>query len=137
MTYFTTSIVFSTRYIEYSSTAQFLFGAGAILGGIYVLRHNAFPRMDVFYSRFSPRGKAILDLITVSLFFAFCGVMLWQGGRIAWDSALLLERSPSQWSPPVYPIKMVIPVAAFLILLQGLARFVRDLITSITGKQVP
>ncbi len=127
--------VFDSPTLWAHETAQFIFGAMTILGGAYALFHGAHVKMDVLYSRFSPRTKAILDLITAFLFFIFCAVLLWTGGEEAWESIALLERSNSQWRPPIYPIKVVVPVAAFLILLQGLAKFIRDLITTATGKE--
>ena len=54
---------------------------------------------------------------------------------MASESLMQLERSNSQWGPQIYPIKMVIPVATFFLLLQGLATFIRDLITATTGKK--
>jgi TRAP-type mannitol/chloroaromatic compound transport system permease small subunit len=92
--------------------------------------------MDVVYSRCSPRTKAILDLITAPIFFCFAATLLWTSGEIAWESIQELERSNSQWRPPIYPIKSLIPVAALLVLLQGVAKFVRDVFTSITGKEL-
>ncbi|GAH80376.1 unnamed protein product [marine sediment metagenome] len=46
---------------------------------------------------------------------------------------MLLERSTSVWHPPLYPLKLTMPIAAFLILLQGLAKFIRDLNAAIMG----
>jgi TRAP-type mannitol/chloroaromatic compound transport system permease small subunit len=54
---------------------------------------------------------------------------------MAWESLLLGETEPTSFAPPVYPIKMMIPLGAFLILLQGLAKFIRDLTLVITGKE--
>lgn len=117
-------------------SAQFVFGAMSILGGGYVLYRGSHVKMDVVYSRCSPRTKAILDLITAPIFFCFAATLLWTSGEIAWESIQELERSNSQWRPPIYPIKSLIPVAALLVLLQGVAKFVRDVFTSITGKEL-
>jgi TRAP-type mannitol/chloroaromatic compound transport system permease small subunit len=45
------------------------------------------------------------------------------------------ETLSSAWAPPVYPVKFAIPVAAFLLLLQGLAKYIRDLHLAFTGKE--
>lgn len=128
--------VFDRPTLWAHESAQFVFGAMSIMGGAYVLYRGAHVKMDVVYSRCSPRKKAILDLITAPIFFCFAVVLLWTSGEIAWESLQELERSNSQWRPPIYPIKMLIPVAALLLLLQGIAKFVRDIFTGITGKEL-
>ena len=98
-----------------------------MLGGGYVFLHEGHVRLDALYERFTPRVKAILDLITFIFFFIFCGVLIWKGWLMGWDSLMMLERTQSAFAPPLYPIKLVIPVGAGLLILQGLAKFIRDL----------
>ena len=92
-------------------------------------------KMEVLYARFGPRGRAIFDLISAPFFYIFIVVLLWQGWEAALRSIAKLECSMSLWAPPVYPIKMVIPLGALLLLLQGSAKWIRDLITATTGKK--
>ena len=55
---------------------------------------------------------------------------------MAWSSLIVLETSGrTPWEPPLYPIKMTIPIAAFLLLLQGLAGFARNLATVVKGRR--
>jgi TRAP-type mannitol/chloroaromatic compound transport system permease small subunit len=114
-------------------TVQFLLGGYAILGGAYVLRHKGHVSMDILYDRLSLRRRAILDLVTSSFFFLFCGVLLWYGVDYAWSSFSVGETTGSTWNPPEGVIKATIPVGAALIILQGLAKFVRDLIAAVKG----
>ena len=116
-------------------TAQFLYGAYCILGGAYVLLHKAHVNMDIVYARLSLRKRAILDLVTSSLFFLFIVVMLWQGVILASKAVAVLEVTTTAWAPPVWPVKLMLPLAALLILLQGIVRFVRDLETAVTGRE--
>ena len=104
------------------------------LGGGYALLRGSHVRVDILYSRFSDRRKAIIDLATSLLFFAFIGVLLWQSGEAALWSLKLRESSPTQFAPPLYPVKMAIVLGFLIILLQGLAKFTRDMYTAITGK---
>jgi TRAP-type mannitol/chloroaromatic compound transport system permease small subunit len=124
---------FDSPTIWADETIQFLLGGYAILGGGYVLRHAAHVNMDVFYIRMSVRRRAIVDLVTSAFFFLFCAVLLWIGAEQAWKSFSIRETTDSTWAPPEYFVKMAIPVGAFLILLQGLAKFIRDLMTAVTG----
>lgn len=111
-----------------------IFASYAILAGAYVLLHKGHIAMDLVYSRFPLRTKAIVDLITASLFFAFCGVLLWYGSSFAWTSLMMLELDDTAFRAPIYPIKLMVPVGAFLILLQGLAKYSRDFITAVSGR---
>jgi len=116
--------------------SYFLCGTAIIIGGAYALRHGAHVNVDIVYTRFSPRGKAILDVLSAVVFFAFVGTMAWLAVGFGLKSVQYLEHSDSLWAPPVYPFKMMLPIGAFLITLQGLAKFVRDLIMAVTGREV-
>jgi TRAP-type mannitol/chloroaromatic compound transport system permease small subunit len=69
------------------------------------------------------------------LFFAFVGVLLWQGIGYAKDSLRWLEPDNTPFRAPLYPVKMMVPLGAFLIILQELANFLRDLIFVISGRK--
>lgn len=125
---------FNAPTIWAHETSAFVYGAHFILGGGYALRHGEHVNVDVLYGRFPPRMRAITDLVTSILFYLFCGVLLWAGVEMAWRSLRLLETSQTIFSPPVYPIRLMIPLGAFLILLQGSAKFIRDFIMAITGR---
>lgn len=114
--------------------ALFFFAASVVLGGCYVLKERSHVNMDVLYSRLSLRKKAILDVITSFVFFAFIGVLLFQSSIMAWDSWAMNAHSESPWGPPLSPIVTTIPIAAFLLLLQGLAKLIRSLRLVITSK---
>lgn len=116
-------------------TARFLFGASMILGGCYVLKERRHVGMDVLYSRISLRKRAILDVITAFIFFAFIGVLLFESIRLAAHSWAMTVHSESPWGPPIYPIVTTIPIAALLLLLQGVAKFIRDFRLAITGRE--
>ncbi len=127
--------LFNSPTIWVHEIAQMIYGAYVILLGAYLQQRDGHVNVEILYDRFTPRTRAIIDLFTWLLFFYFCGVLLWKGGEMAWDSFLYRETDPTTFAPPVYPIKMMIPLGAFLILLQGLAKFIRDLTLAITGKE--
>ena len=107
-----------------------LLGLLAILGAGYALRHGAHVGVDVLVVRLSPRKRAILDLITALVFFLGIGVLLWKTSSGAWTSLLKREVYTSYLSPPIYPFKMLMAVGVLFLLLQGIAKFLRDLITA-------
>lgn len=112
-----------------------IFGAHFILGGAFVLVYRGHISMDAVYSRLSVRTRAILDVITFPLFLGFCGILVWYGWRLFSHSLEYLEHSVFA-ELPFYPFKLLIPIGGFLLLLQGLAKFIRDLATAIRGERV-
>ena len=70
---------FDISYIWSVEMAQFMLTAYYILGGGYSMQTDAHVRMDVFYSRWSPRKQALADVLT-SGFLIFYIVFLLAGG---------------------------------------------------------
>ncbi|MCL6477566.1 MAG: TRAP transporter small permease subunit [Peptococcaceae bacterium] len=118
--------IFNRPTLWVNETSAMLFGAYIIFGGAYTLSAGGHINMDLVYQRFTKRQKALIDLITFWFFALFCVVLVWKGGDSAWYSLKNLEHSGTLWNPPVYPIKLVLPIGAFLLLLQGVAKFIRD-----------
>ncbi len=117
--------------------ALHFFGAYAVLAGPYVLLHDEHVKIDIFYNLFSTRGRAIIDSFTYLLFFMFIGLLFWHGLHIGMRAFELKQTvSPSPWASPLWPVKLSIPLAAFLMLLQGLAKYIRTLKIAFTGKEL-
>ncbi len=112
-----------------------LFGTAMIISGAYTLRYNGHIAMDIAYGRLSERTRAILDVVTCfALTLPFLVVLIWFGGERAWKSLIRLEHDSTQWAPPIYPFRLMLPIGAFLFLLQSLAKLVRDFIIIFGGK---
>ncbi|MSQ57072.1 MAG: TRAP transporter small permease subunit [Limnohabitans sp.] len=104
-----------------------MYGTLFMMAGAYTLSKNGHVRGDILYGFFEPRTQAILDLVLYVLFFV-PGViaMAWAGYMYAGESWAILEHSNiTSDGPPVYPFKTVIPVAGFILLLQGVVEMVR------------
>jgi len=114
---------------------QQLFAFLYIIGGAYVLRYKSHISMDLIYGRLNLRKKAIIGIIVFPFLFAFCGALLWHGSLFASESLRILELTGTTSHLPIYFIKLAIPLAAFLIMLQALLDFVRNFIIAITGRQ--
>lgn len=129
--------VFNAPTVWGTEITQLVFGMYSILAGGYILRWGGHVNVDILYDRFSPRLKALVDIFTSTLFFAFCSMLLIYGSILAWDSISIWERSASAWGQPLWPFKLMIPVGAFLILLQGIAKLIRDILILINASPVP
>ena len=121
------------RYIFNSPTnwvheSMFLmFGMQYMLCGAFAYKEDQHVRVDVLYTHFSRRGKAIADIVTSVFFFIFILTMLWTGGRFAMDAVNVGEHSFTEWGVQYWPVKLTIPIGAFLLTLQGISRLIKDI----------
>lgn len=105
---------------------KMLFGAHFMLMAAYGLRHHVHVEVDVIKRLLSLRKQAMLDVIGYLIFFApFMWMLLSLGWSFFMRSFSRGETTYGMVSIPVYPIKGVIFIAAVLILLQGIAIFIR------------
>lgn len=122
----TSRYAFSAPTVWASELTQLLFGAYIILSGGFLLVRNGHINVDILYNRFAVRKKALLNIVTSFLFFAFMAVMLKEGWAMAEDSFSMRETSYSAWNPAIWPLKLAIPLGIMLLLLQGIVRLMGD-----------
>ena len=113
-----------------------MYGTLFMMAGAYTLSKNGHVRGDVLYGFFTPRLQAGLDLALYIIFFIPGIVALaWAGYNFAGESWAINEHSNvTANGPPVYPFKTIIPIAGFLLLLQGLVEIVRCVVCLQTGE---
>lgn len=104
-----------------------LLGLMAMVGAGFTLLHGGHVIMDLFIVRFTPKRRAILEILTSLLFFLVVGVMLWKLGQGAQVSLQISEKGNTFFAPPVYPLKVLLAVGVFLLILQGIAKLIRNI----------
>ncbi|MCK1462977.1 TRAP transporter small permease subunit [Bradyrhizobium sp. 2] len=104
-----------------------MYGMQYMLAGAFAYREDQHVRVDVIYSQFSPRGKAIADIITSLFFFIFVGVLFWTSWRFAADAISNNEHSFTEWGVQYWPIKLMMPIGAGLLFLQGISKLIKDI----------
>jgi TRAP-type mannitol/chloroaromatic compound transport system permease small subunit len=70
------------------------------------------------------------------MFYIFVGTLLWKSLPWAWQSLMIQEYTDSTWGPPVWPVKWTIPIAALLMLLQGMTKTLKDACLAVTGREI-
>ncbi|OCK59506.1 TRAP transporter small permease subunit [Bradyrhizobium sp. LMTR 3] len=102
-------------------------GSAFMLGAAYALLKGAHVRTDIYWENYSERKKGVVDLISYSLFFypAMITFML-----ISIDDALHSydtgERSQeSVWRAIMWPFRATIPLAALLLMIQGVSEVLK------------
>lgn len=122
---------FGIGSIALQESVMYMHAVVFMLGAAYTLREDGHVRVDIFYRQFSPKLKAIVNLLgTLLLLFPVCIFVL----VISWDyvasSWQLLESSREAGGLPlVFVLKSLIPAFCILMLLQGLSDCIRYALT--------
>lgn len=113
-----------------------IYGVYAMLGAAYCHYLRGHVRMDLLYGRLSARGKARMDAICyIFLFFPLFAVLIWKCGEHALWAWTFGERSSSSvWRPWLGPFKVLTTIGFILFMLQGIADFIRSLVTALRGE---
>ena len=115
--------------------AQFAMVAYYLLGGPYSMQLDSHVRMDLLYTKWSPRTRTWVDCFTIVFLIAYL-VLLLYGGASSTEYALKYgERAHSAWGPYMAPIKILACVGIFLMLLQAFAVLFRD-IAKLRGEEI-
>ena len=126
---------FGTPTIWNFEVTKQLFGLHFMILAGFALLHNSHVSIDIIESKLPRRTKAALSLISYVLFlFPFCVVIMWKGYGFAAQSWTIAETSWSNFAPPLYPIKTVIPLTALLLFLQGTSVCIKNVLI-LSGKQ--
>ena len=131
-----------SRYIFNSPTlwahemSRHFYGAHFMLGGAYALLHGNHVLTDVLVGNLSPRKRAIVDALFWLVFFFYISLLLWKGTEMAWASVERMETTHTYFRSPVWPVKLTIPIGGGLIMLQGIAQFIRYVTTAVTGEKL-
>ena len=118
---------FNHPWIWTVEMAQFVMAAYYTLGGAYTLIIDGHVRMDLAYAKWSPKNKALADVLTFAVIMLYLIVLL-LGGIISLEYSIKYkQKSYSSWAPPVTPIKIIMLFGMLLMILQVIAEFFKDL----------
>lgn len=107
--------------------AQMTMAAYYLLGGGYSMQLGSHVRMDLLYGSWSVKKKAFTDSITSFCLFFYVVILLYGGISSTQYAIEYNQKNYSVWGPPMAPIKIVMTIGIFLMLLQVISIFFRDL----------
>ena len=130
--------VFGAPTIWAYETSSMLGGTVYALGWAYALLHRSHIRVDVFFSRLSLRGQAIADsVLALAFFFPLIALLAERSVFWAWRAySRNLVMMESYWYAPQWPFRVILAVGICLLLLQGIAKFVRDMHFAVKGTTI-
>lgn len=138
-------VLFLTLLTAWDVMARYLFMSGSValqelewhifaiiflLAAGYTLKNNGHVRVDIFYSRLSKKGRAIVDLFG-SLFFLlpFCVMMIYASSGFVESSFAVRESSGDPGGLPArYILKAMIPTGFLLLLIQGVSQIATSIV---------
>jgi len=133
MAVLTALIVFLRYGFNFGSIAAqeavtYMHGCLFMLGTAYTLKVGGHVRVDIFYQKFSPRGKAWVNSLGGIIFLLpFCAFIFGVSWNYVTQSWAIMESSPEPGGiPAVFLLKSLIPLMAVNLFCQGLAEVLRN-----------
>lgn len=99
-----------------------------LLGGAYALARDRHVRVDILHQRWSPRGRALAELVGIAVFLLpFCVFLFWISLDYVAAAWRLREGSRETGGlPGLFLVKTLIPLAAALLAVAGIASALRS-----------
>lgn len=113
-------------------------GALYLIGASYTYLKNSHTRVDLFYSKLSEKGQAIMDIVCALLLFFPLMIIMFKLS-VEWSIKAVKVNEVmfnSFWYPPAAPYRIVFALGLLMLILQGLAKFIRDVYFVIRGKKI-
>ena len=105
----------------------YLFDLIFLLGAAYTLQKNDHVRVDILYKSLGDRQRAWVNFLGTLLFLLpFCGLVIFYSWGSVVNSWQIWEMSPDPGGLPRYPIKTMILVSFFLLILQGFSEAIKN-----------
>jgi TRAP-type mannitol/chloroaromatic compound transport system permease small subunit len=102
-----------------------------MVGAAYTLLHEKHVRVDIFYRKMGPRGRALVDLLGVTIFLLpLCGFLAFKSYDFAAASWSIHEisREPGGLPYPAIPaMKSIVILMPVAVALQGISLMLRSL----------
>ncbi len=123
--------VFDIGWIALQESITYMHAMVFLVGASWAMQHDAHVRVDIFYSRFSTRTKAWVDLFgSLLLLLPVMIFIAWISWEYVIDSWEVLEGSREAGGlPAVFLLKSLIVVLAIMLILQALVQIMRSVQT--------
>ncbi len=119
---------FNSSEVYLTELEWHVFSALFLLGAAYAFQKDRHVRVDVFYTRFSPKTKAVVNSLGTLIFLIpFCIIVIKTSADFAANSFSYQESSPDPAGLPArYLIKYVITFSFCLLLLQAVSVLIKS-----------
>lgn len=117
----------SRTYVFTQELEWYLFGIVYLLAAGYTMLHDEHVRVDIVYSKLSPRRKAWLDFILLLVFFfPSCLLVVYTSWPFVRNSWSVWESSPDPGGIPArWALKSVIIIGFVILMIQGVSELIK------------
>ena len=120
--------VFSSPTVWAYEIEMFTCGVLYVLVGAYVQLDKSHVNVDIIYQTFGKKLQRFFRLtVNFPLILIFSASLTYMGADYALTSIQMWERSYTSWAPFVWPVKLMLPIGSFFLMLQAISDFLRDL----------
>lgn len=100
-----------------------------LLGSGYAFKHDKHVRVDVFYTKLSPKKKAVVDLLGGIFFLLpWTCIIVWVGYNYSYFSFMMNEGSAQPGGiPALYILKFMIVIGFVFLLLQAISSILKSI----------
>lgn len=112
--------------------SEFLLVGAVFLGGAYTLQVDGHVNISLFFDAFSTRKRFFLKCCHYLAIVTFCVVLMIKGWELAWEN--LYARTTSISLLPLFPSYIIVPVGGFFLMLQTLAKAIKNINTHRSGE---
>lgn len=104
----------------------YMFAGMVLLGGAYTLKMNEHVRVDLLYGWVSERTRTWIDLLgSIFCLMPMCILLIYFTWPWFLDSWYSGESSGNAGGLPRWPVRLLLPVGFFLVLLQGISEAIK------------
>ncbi len=129
---------FDIGNIALQESLTYLHGGLFMLAIAYTLAEDEHVRVDVLYQRFSPRGRAGVNLLgTLFLLLPICAAIFWLSLEYVASSWREQESSANGGLPFVYLLKTLLLILPALLTVQAIAELLRHGLTLLGATPAP
>lgn len=120
--------LFNMPTIWVHESSFLLLGMQYLLAGAFAMLHGAHVRVDVMYNLLPVRGRVGMDIFTSMFFFMFALVLLTTSWTFFQNSYSMGETTVETWGIQYWPVKGMMVLGAFLLLLAGISKLIKDIV---------
>jgi len=130
---------FNIGWIAMQESVLYMHGLVFLLGSAYTLKEGGHVRIDVFYQKYSPKLKTMVDLLgTLFLLFPVCIFIFYISLDYVTSSWEIMEKSSQPGGLPfVYMSKTFLLLFSVTLILQGFAEILKCYIKLTTKRHKP
>ena len=123
--------IFNTSFIWFGELETYFFAISFLLTGAYAFKHNSHVRVDLFYDKWSPKRKALVNLFGgILILIPWCTIAFWYCWEYAYKAFKVGEKSNQPGGlPALYILKFIIVFGFALLLLQAISNILKSIQT--------